>query len=182
MRKLGAAAAIAGIAIAGCSSSSSGGSSTPQPTVTVTRTAAASESATASPTPTSGATNLFLTADLRQQLVEAKAAEARLRPSAFTGLYKGSAYYAIDHSTGIYWAGASVVPSRHSVRAQVNSQDEGGYNIFVLLPGATTWKVYDAGLDGPDPRSGAQCPVKIPADVLMVWHWAPHTCDPPTGN
>src|SRR3569623_942664 len=127
-------AAFAGIAIAGCSNSSSGGSAAPQPTVTETESTDAMPTA-ASPTPTSGATNLFLTAEIRQQLVDAKAEETRLRPGAYTGLYKGSAYYAIDHSTGIYWAAASVVPSRHSIRAQVNSQDEGGYNIFVLLPG-----------------------------------------------
>jgi hypothetical protein len=63
-------------------------------------------------------------------------------------------------------------------RAQVLSHDEGGYNIFVMRPGAE-WKIYDAGRDGPEARSGALCPIKIPADVLKVWHWAPNTCDPP---
>ena len=140
---------------------------------------------TASPTPStspvSGATNLSLSQDLRRQLVHAKAVEVKVPDSAFTGLAKGTAYYALDNSTDIYWAGASVVPSRHSIRAQVASQDEGGYNIFELQPGGT-WQIFDTGLDGPDPRSGAQCPVQIPDAVLLVWHWALNTCDPPTHN
>ncbi|HWC36867.1 MAG TPA: hypothetical protein VG650_18820 [Mycobacteriales bacterium] len=175
-RLLGGVALV--VAAAGCASGSSGGSAAPQPTVTVTRTVGAANSATPSPTPTSGASNLFLTAAIRQQLVDAKADEAHLRHSAFVGLYKGSAFYARDNSTGIYWAAASVVPSGSSVKAQVYSQDEGGYNIFELQPNGT-WSVYDAGRDGPEARTGAQCPVKIPADVLQVWHWAPNTCDPP---
>lgn len=134
---------------------------------------------TPSVSPTSGATNLSLTQDIRQQLVHAKAVEVKVPDSAFTGLAKGTAYYAVDNSTGIYWAGASVVPSQSSERALVSSQDEGGYNIFELQPGGT-WQIFDAGLDGPDPRAGGQCPVQIPADILAVWHWAPNTCDPPT--
>lgn len=176
--KIRFAVAFVAIALAaGCASGSSGGSATPQPTVTVTHTVTAPPSPSASPT--TGATNLELTPEIRAQLVHAKAVETHLRDSAFTGLYKGSAYYALDNETGIYWAGASVVPSHHSIRAEVYSQDEGGYNIFELEPGSP-WQIYDAGLDGPDPREGAQCPIKIPADVLAVWHWAPNTCDPPT--
>jgi hypothetical protein len=135
----------------------------------------------ATPTAASGATNLTLTQDIRQQLVDAKAKEVHVPDSGFTGLYKGSAYYALDNNTGIYWAGASVVPSRHNIRAQVSSQDEGGYNIFERTPNGS-WQVFDAGLDGPNPREGGQCPVQIPADVLAVWHWAPNTCDPPTNR
>ncbi|HEX3900077.1 MAG TPA: hypothetical protein VHW74_12970 [Mycobacteriales bacterium] len=46
-----------------------------------------------------------------------------------------------------------------------------------MKPGGD-WQVFDAGLDGPDPRTGSACPVKIPADVLAVWHWQANGCDP----
>lgn len=171
-------AAAALLAAAACSSSSSSGSSTPHPTVTVTRTVNSTPSTAPSPSPTTGATDLVLTPQIREQLIDAKAREVHVKSSAFTSLYKGTAYYAIDNMTGTYWAGASVVPSRHNLRAQVSSQDEGGYNVFELRPGGA-WQTFDVGLDGPDAREGAQCPVKVPADVLKVWHWAPNTCDPP---
>jgi hypothetical protein len=132
---------------------------------------------TASASSASGASDLTLTTTVRAQLVYAKAAENHLPDSAYTGLGKGTAYYAVDNATGIFWAGASVVPSRHSIRAQVSSQDEGGYNIFEMKPGGS-WQIFDAGLDGPDPRTGAACPVKIPSDVLVIWHWQPNSCDP----
>ncbi|HVV75488.1 MAG TPA: hypothetical protein VHC43_05580 [Mycobacteriales bacterium] len=173
---------VVAIAAVGCSTGS-GGSARPQPTVTVSASDSFAPLASETPTPSprSGASNLFLTQPLRQALIHAKAQEVHVSDSAFVSLYKGSAFYAIDHDTGTYWAGASVVPSRHSIRAQVSSQDEGGYNIFELKPGGT-WQIFDTGLDGPQAREGGQCPVKIPSDVLAVWHWAPKTCDPPTGN
>jgi hypothetical protein len=136
-----------------------------------------SPTATPSASSASGARDLTLTQQVRQQLLHAKAVEADVPASGFTGLAKGTAYYAVDNATGIFWAGASVVPSKDSIRAQVASQDEGGYNIFEMKPGGG-WQVFDAGLDGPDPRTGAACPVKIPADVLSVWHWQPNSCDP----
>ncbi|HVW81848.1 MAG TPA: hypothetical protein VHB69_13000 [Mycobacteriales bacterium] len=124
------------------------------------------------------ATNLALTQDVRQQLVDAKAAEVHVADTAFTGLAKGTAYYAVDNHTGIFWAGATVLPSKRSLRAQVSTQDEGAYDIFEKPPGGR-WQVYDTGLDGPGPRTGSACPVTIPADVLAVWHWQPDSCDPP---
>lgn len=125
----------------------------------------------------SDASDLTLTQEVRGQLVHAKAVENHLPDSAYTGLAKGTAYYAVDNATGIFWGGASVVPSKHSIRAQVSSQDEGGYNIFEMQPGGD-WQVFDAGLDGPGPRTGSACPVTIPADVLAVWRWQPNSCDP----
>ena len=159
---------------AGCSGTSSSGPAKPQSSATLSPSASPSTS-------TTGATDLTLTADVRAQLIHAQALVVRVPDSAFVRLAKGTAYYALDNSTDIYWAGASVVPSRHSIRAQVASQDEGGYNIFELQPGGT-WQIFDTGLDGPDPRSGAQCPVQTPDAVLLVWHWALNTCDPPTHN
>jgi hypothetical protein len=119
-----------------------------------------------------------LTRKIRHELLLARSNATHLPDDAFVRLYKGSAYYAIDNKTGIYWAAGSTVPNHDSERAEVYSQDEGAYTIFVLRLGRE-WKVYDAGRDGPEARSGAQCPIKIPADVLEVWQWAPNTCDPP---
>lgn len=179
-RRLGVVVALAAVAASGCASGSSGGGSNDVPLTTPTATAAVppSTSPSASSTPTSGAENLTLTQDVRHQLLLARAKAVNLPDNAFVRLYKGSAYYAIDHDTGIYWAAGSTVPNRHNMQAEVNSQDEGGYTIFELKPGGE-WTAYDAGRDGPAAKSGAQCPIKIPADVLKVWHWAPHTCDPP---
>jgi hypothetical protein len=143
----------------------------------VTATPSAAPTPTPSATPTTGAANLFLTPTVRAALIHARAQEENLPDSAYTRLAKGSAYYALDRNTGTYWAGASVIPSEHSIRAQVSSQDEGGYLLFELKPGGT-WSVYDVGLDGPGPREGSACPVKVPADVLAVWHWKPNSCDP----
>jgi hypothetical protein len=141
-------------------------------------TVAAGATATPSASPASGATNLFLTQAVRRELLDARAREVGVPNSAFVALYKGSAYYALDNATGIYWAAGSTVPSRHSLRARVASQDEGGYSIFELKPGET-WQVFDTGRTDPEARAGANCAVIPPAAVLAVWHWAPHTCDPP---
>lgn len=128
--------------------------------------------------PTPSASNLTLTQEIRHELLLARAKATHLPDDAFVRLYKGSAYYTIDNDTRTYWAAGSTVPNHHYIRAEVYSQDEGAYTIFRLQPGGE-WKVYDAGRDGPEARSGTLCPIKIPADVLKVWHWAPNTCDPP---
>jgi hypothetical protein len=176
--RAGIVVAVGGlVALTGCSNSSSGGA-TPQSTVTVTSTATVEASPSASPSPTTGATNLFLTPAIRRQLLNARARATHLPPRAFVRLWRGSAYYAIDNETGIYWAAGSTVPNHHFIRAEVYTQDEGAYTIFKLEPGGE-WQTFDAGRDGPEARSGAQCPVQIPADVLEAWHWAPNTCDPP---
>jgi hypothetical protein len=164
--------ALAIVVAAGCSS---GNSDDDVPFTTETKAIEIPPTPTATPT---GAENLTLTDQVRRQLIHAKALEAGVPDSAYLRLYRGSAYYGLDLNTGIYWAAASVVPSRDSVRAQVWTQDEGAYNIFVMRPGGD-WKIYDAGRDGPEARSGTQCPIKVPAAVLRAWHWAPNTCDPP---
>ncbi|HVT20705.1 MAG TPA: hypothetical protein VHE57_04895 [Mycobacteriales bacterium] len=170
------AVATAGIVLTGCSSTSNVGSTTPPPTAPSTHAAVATPWPTSPPTPP--AQNLLLTKKIRHQLLLARAKATHLPDDAFVRLYKGSAYYAHDNNTGTYWAAGSTVPNHHYLRAEVYTQDEGAYTIFVRHRHGE-WKVYDAGRDGPDARSGAQCPVKIPADVLKVWHWAPNTCDPP---
>jgi beta-N-acetylhexosaminidase len=179
---VGAFAALA----AGCSSGSSSGSSqaggtSPQPQVTVTITHTATAPAgTTGASPTASATpgpvsNLFLTPAVRQQLIDARAAVDGFKPSEFTGLAKGNAYYALDNTTGIHWAAAATIPSSSSERAQVASQDDGGYFLFEQ-PSGGAWKAYSDGLGGTE---GSTCPVTIPAGVLAVWHWTPGTCFPP---
>jgi hypothetical protein len=144
--------------------------------VTVTETPSITPTPTVTVTPTTGAGDLFLTPAIRAALIHAQAQVENLPDSAYTSLAKGSAYYAIDRNTGTYWAGASLIPSKHSMRAQVSVQDDGGYLLFEMKPGSA-WKVFNAGLEG-EPDSSA-CPVTIPADVLAVWHWKPNSCNPP---
>jgi hypothetical protein len=171
-----AAALVVAAAVAGCSSS--GSSAAPAPTVTVTQTGAAvpSTTPTASTSPSTGATDLVLTQAVRAALIHAQAQVENLPDSAYTALAKGTAYYALDRDTGTYWAGASLIPSKHSMRAQVSTQDDGGYLLFVMKPDGA-WKVYNAGLDGEPDSTG--CPVAVPADVLVVWRWKPKSCNPP---
>jgi hypothetical protein len=138
--------------------------------VTITQTATASASASPGP-----AENLFLSSAVREQLIAARAAQVGVKPSAFTGLAPGTAYYAIDHTTDTYWAGAGMLPSAKSLKAEVSSQDDGGYLIFEMKSGAT-WRVFSVGLSGVE---GATCSVTVPPAVLSVWHWKPGTCLPP---
>jgi hypothetical protein len=171
-------------ALAGCSSSSSsGGSAAPAPTVTVTQTEVATSAPTPTPTPsatpTTGAADLFLTPAIRAALIHAQAQVEKLPDSAYTGLAKGTAYYAFDRDTGTYWAAGSLIPSKHSMRAQVSVQDEGGYLLFEMKAGSA-WTVYNVGLEG-EPDATA-CPVRPPIDVLAVWHWKPNSCNPPFTN
>jgi hypothetical protein len=153
-RALAAAFVIAGLT-GGCSTAGSGGAATP--------------------TPTSGATNLVLTKDVRAALIHTYAKVERLPDSAYASLAKGTAYYAVDNATGIHWAGASLIPSKGSTRAQVSVQDDGGYLLFEQLPGKA-WKFWDVGLQGT--AEALPCPATPPAYVLAIWHWRPNSCDP----
>jgi hypothetical protein len=172
--------------VAGCSSGSSAGPSAgvavpqPQVTVTITQTAAAPGAST-TPTPSAStapgpASNLFLSPAVRQQLIDARASSDGFPSSDFTGLAKGTAYYAIDNTTGTYWAAASTVPSASSEQAQVASQDDGGYFLFKKAAGGS-WQAFSDGLGGTE---GAKCMV-IPPAVLAVWHWKAGSCSPPNG-
>lgn len=175
MKRIVLVGLLATTAVAGCSSSSSGGAA-PHATVTETVTTTATPTVTATTTPVSDAENLFLTDDIRHQLIHAQALVVRVPDSAFVRLAPGTAYYAVDHDTGTYWAGASLIPSRHSLRAQVSVQDDGGYLLFEKKPGSD-WVVYDVGLEG-QPDSTA-CPIHPPLAVLAIWHWKPDACNPP---
>jgi len=75
-----------------------------------------------------------VTAEIKSQLLQAGAALNSLPASAFTGLMSGLTYYAYDSATATYWAGAKLVPSSSSLRAQVSVQDNGSYVLFRVRP------------------------------------------------
>lgn len=100
----------------------------------------------------------------------------QLKASDYTGLVPGETYYAYDAKTSTYWAGAGLVPSSSSQPAQVSVQDDGSYLLFRMSSGGS-WSATSVGLSG---VAGSACPVSVPAAVLKAWHWAPHTCRPPS--
>jgi hypothetical protein len=126
--------------------------------------------------PMTGAQDLVITAEQRGELVAAGAADHGLTDNDFTGLAPGKTYFAIDHATGTYWAGAALVASPSSTQAQVSTQDDGAYLVFEK-PAGGTWKVYDVGATV---EPGGKCPVTIPATVMAVWGWKAGTCTPPS--
>ncbi|HET6963750.1 MAG TPA: hypothetical protein VFH58_03195 [Acidimicrobiales bacterium] len=119
-----------------------------------------------------GVENLRVSDAVRSELIGAGAASHGLPASDYTGLVPGETYYAQDHSSGTYWAGAGLIPSESSMQAQVSNQDDGSYLIFVR-PSGSDWKVYQVGLPV------TPCPVTIPAAVLRAWGWDAGTCHPP---
>jgi len=180
------AAACAGAVIlaAGCGSSSSSATTANSATVTVTVTQTSSTSSgtgtgsatgtATGTTTTGGAQNLVVTSALRTQLVQAGAASNNVPAADYIGLAPGSTYYAYDPATGTYWAGARLVPTSSSIKAQVSVQDDGGYLLFTK-PSGGTWKVYPVGMTG---VGGAACPVTVPAAVLTLWGWKSGSCRP----
>jgi hypothetical protein len=167
-------AAAAALALAGCGGSGSSGSTqTVTNTVTVTR-ASSSTTAVSGQTTSSGAQNLVVTNAIRSRLLAAGAALHRLPVSDYTGLVKGQTYYALDPSTGDHWAGAALIPSKSSKKAQIGNQDDGAYLVY-RQTGSGPWRAWDAGIPG---NSNFRCAVTPPASVLDVWNWAPGTCHP----
>jgi hypothetical protein len=143
------------------------GSTTTTPTTTTT---------TSAPPSTTGVTrDLVVTPAVRTSLLDAAAAYHQLPASDYVGLDAGTAYYAFDPTTNLYYAAAGLRPSSHSLPAQVGTQDDGAYNLFTRAPGTTTWTVYNDGLGG---VQGTKCPLVIPSEVLKVWNWKVKTCYP----
>lgn len=101
-----------------------------------------------------------------------------LRASDYDGLVRGRTYYAIDHTTGDYWAGADPIPSPSSYQAQVSSQDDGSY-VVLTRTASGSWHGYETGMTDAEPAR--DCPVTVPGDVLAVWGWATGSCEPPFG-
>ena len=151
-------------AAAGCSGSSSSPSSSLAP------------GSSGSTTTTAAIRNLSVSDALRAQLLAAGAALHQLPVKDYTGLAKGETYYAYDPSTKTYWAGAGLVASPTSMKAQVGNQDDGAYLDFEKQSGGS-WKAYDAGPPG---SSNYTCAVTIPAGVVSAWGWAAGTCHPPS--
>jgi hypothetical protein len=123
------------------------------------------------------ARNLVVTPSVRQSLLDADAAYHSHPPLDYVGLAKGATYYAFDAQNQRYYAAAALVPNSKSQSAQVGTQDDGGYNLFVKARGSTKWKVYNDGLGG---AQDSTCPIVIPAAVRKVWNWTAHPCYPNT--
>jgi hypothetical protein len=149
--------------------------------------AACGSAATAPPTGTStssttanaktGATNLVVTAAVRKNLFDADAAYHSYPPADYRGLAPGMTYYAFDSQNDRYYAAAGIIPNSKSMGAQVGTQDDGGYNLFVMKRGAAKWTIYDDGLGGAE---DSICPITVPAAVRKVWNWSMHPCYPNT--
>lgn len=125
--------------------------------------------------PATGA--LRVTAAVRASLLAAGAKDHSLPASDFTGLRGGETYYAYDRATARYYAAAGLVASPASLPAQVSTQDDGAYDLFVRRAGHA-WRVYNDGLGG---AQDSTCPITLPAPVLAAWHWRAGTCYPPAG-
>jgi hypothetical protein len=121
--------------------------------------------------------NLDVTPAVRASLLDAAAAYHHLPASDYVGLDTGTTYYAFDSTTNDYYAAAGLRPSPHSLAAQVGTQDDGAYNLFMRASGTSSWTVYNDGLGG---AQGTRCPFVIPSAVLKVWNWKANTCYPPS--
>lgn len=168
------------VLLAACSSKTATGTSasTPPP-ATITPTPAPSPptpggSASAASAASGAPQNLVVSDALRADLVKAGAQSHGLPASDYTGLAPGMTYYALDPGTGIYWAGAALVPSQGSLQAQVANQDDGAYLLFEKVPGGQ-WVAHNDGYGAP-PGSG--CPAPLPASIIALWHWDAATCHP----
>jgi hypothetical protein len=146
------------------------GSHSPAVTTTSTTTTVATT------TTTVATKNLSISPPVIKGLLDAAAKYHQLPPADYTGLDPGMTYYAFDPATNSYYAAAGLVPSPHSLQAQIGTQDDGGYNLFIKTASASTWTVFNDGLGA---AQGSICPLAIPASVLAVWNWKPNSCFPP---
>lgn len=121
------------------------------------------------------ARNVVVTPQVRRSLLDADAAYHSYPPSDYLGLVRGTTYYAFDAQDQRYYAAAGLVPNAKSQGAQVSTQDDGAYNLFVKVRGSTKWVVYNDGLGG---AQDSTCPITIPAVVRKVWDWTAHSCYP----
>jgi hypothetical protein len=164
-------AAVLSAVIVGAAMLAACGSSTPSTTTSTT-----SSTSTTTSTTVAGAENLGITPAVRASLLAAGAAWHSLPVSDYTGLQAGTAYYAYDPATSTYYAAAGLDASASSEPAQVGDQDDGAYLLFTEPSGSSTWTVYGDGLGG---AQGSTCPITLPAVILELWSWLPHTCYPP---
>ena len=120
--------------------------------------------------------DLVATPAVRRTLFVALAKYHQLPTMDYVGLAPKMTYYAFDGADSTFYAAAGLVPSPHSLKAQVGTQDDGGYNLLTRKSASTTWKVYDDGLGA---AQDSICPIKIPPSVLAAWGWKPRSCFPP---
>jgi hypothetical protein len=118
--------------------------------------------------------NLRVDDALRAQLVQVGAQLHGVPASEYVGLEPGLTYYAYDPDTLTYWAGAHLVPSSTSERAQISIQDAGSYTLFKMIKGGA-WTAFNDGIGG---ESSHACPQALPASIVAMWHWDPKTCHP----
>jgi hypothetical protein len=168
---LGPAACGSGSSSTPASDASAASTGSATTTVSGTSTTAGSTQGATTPAKTQ---NLVVSNRIRTQLLAAGAALHKLPTSDYTGLRKGETYYAYDPATKQHWAGAALVASKSSIKAQVGDQDDGAYLVFRQKSGGA-WQAWDAGIPG---SSNYSCAVKVPASVLGVWNWAAGTCHP----
>lgn len=145
---------------------------------TSSTTGAAGSGTTSSTMPLTTAVDVPVTDGVRSELVSAGSAVNNIPAAEFSGLAPGLTYYALDRSTGVYWAGARLVAAPSSdpsnpTQAQVSTQDDGSYYVFRQSPGGG-WTAYAAGNTG----QSTACPITIPAAVLRVWGWPSGSCRP----
>jgi hypothetical protein len=125
---------------------------------------------------TTKARDLVVTAAVRVSIFDALAKSHQLPTKDYVSLIPKMTYYAFDPATMTYYAAAGLVASPHSLKAQVGTQDDGGYQLLTHRRGVAAWKVYNDGLGGAE---GSICPITIPSSVLAAWNWKPKSCAPP---
>jgi hypothetical protein len=119
--------------------------------------------------------NLKVDDAIRSELLQSAAQLHGVPASEYVGLMPGRTYYAYDSDTTTYWAGADLMPSATSQRAQVSVQDGGSYTLFRKIKGGL-WTPFNDGLGG---EEGHGCPQALPASILSMWQWDPQSCQPP---
>jgi hypothetical protein len=122
---------------------------------------------------------LKVTPGLEAALLRAGAAAHHLPVRDFTGLTKDLTFYAYDAGGLTYWAGAQLIPSKSSMAAQIDVQDDGAYDLFTKYGPDLTWVAYEDGLGT---IKGTHCAVVVPVIVRVTWHWSTNTpCGGPPG-
>lgn len=175
--------AVAAAALAACGSASPSAAPPASSSTGAASAGSTTQTMSSSPTPTpvsasTAAANLAVSDQIRTDLITAGAKARGLQASDFTSLRAGMTYYAYDPVTKTYWAGGELVPSPHSYRAQVSSQDDGAYTLFTRSAYGD-WTAMDEGMAGPNSAPGnAGCRIAPPPSVLSLWGWPAKSCHP----
>jgi hypothetical protein len=131
---------------------------------TAAGTTAPSQVATTSTTVSTSIENLTATATVKSDLVAAFVAFKNVPASAIAGTMAGTVYYALDPSTGTYWATAQFSIAPGATSQTVTSMQDGGTTGFFSKATGAGWVMLSAGLM---PPCASKSPV--PAAVLAVW-------------